>query len=72
MASVIIVFPENKSLVDLNPLEIIRSIPSQGIDLDALSTIFKLYDEEDLITVLRKLVDENKIYFESGAVIKKR
>ena len=61
-----------KVSVDLNPLEIIRSIPSQGIDLDALSTLFKLYDQEDLITVLRKLVDENKIYFESGAVIKKR
>ncbi|MEZ7853841.1 MAG: ATP-dependent DNA helicase RecQ [Cyclobacteriaceae bacterium] len=61
-----------KVSVDLNPLEIIRSIPSQGIDLYALSTLFKLYDQEDLITVLRKLVDENKIYFESGAVIKKR
>ena len=61
-----------KVSVDLNPLEIIRSIPSQGIDLYALSTLFKLYDREDLITVLRKLVDENKIYFESGAVIKKR
>ena len=56
----------------MNPLEIIRSIPFQGIDLDARSTIFKLYDYEDLITVLRKLLDENKIYFESGAVIKKR
>ena len=61
-----------KVSVDLNPFEIIRSIPSQGIDLDTLSTIFKLYDQEDLITILRKLVDENKIYFESGAVIKKR
>ena len=56
----------------MNPLEIIRSIPSQGIDLYALSTLFKLYDQEDLITVLRKLVDENKIYFEGDATIKKR
>jgi len=65
-------FQKNKVSIDLNPLEIIRSIPSQGIDLDALSTIFKLYDYEDLITALRKLLDENKIFFESGAVIKKR
>lgn len=56
----------------MNPLEIIRSIPFQGIDLDARSTIFKLYDYEDLITVLRKLLEENKIFFESGAIIKKR
>ncbi len=56
----------------MNPLEIIRSIPPQGIDMDALSVLFKLYDQEDLITVLRKLVDENKIYFEGDATIKKR
>lgn len=63
---------KKKVSIDLNPLEIIRSIPPQGIDMDALSVLFKLYDQEDLITVLRKLVDENKIYFEGDATIKKR
>jgi hypothetical protein len=63
---------KKKVSIDLNPLEIIRSIPPQGIDMDALSVLFKLYDQENLITVLRKLVDENKIYFEGDATIKKR
>ena len=63
---------KKKNSLDLNPLEVIQSIPSQGIEMDALAALFKLHDREDLINALRSLVDENKIYFESDAVIKKR